>query len=98
LYADDLVEGVVVTEWGKGTPPIGQAFDAWERECDRRFDTLKANEEELNRIFIDILRFTGRTYAEVEDKDVTVRRADLGREIAQSHQLRRGCVCWAVLA
>ncbi len=30
------------------------AYEAWEYQCQLRFDTLKTNEEELNRIFIDI--------------------------------------------
>ena len=29
-------------------------YKAWEEECRQRFDTLKHNEEELNKIFIDI--------------------------------------------
>ncbi len=42
-----------------------------------RFDTLKANEEELNRIFIDIYGLQDELTPEVEDKDVTVRKTDL---------------------
>ena len=33
---------------------IADKYREWEEECRRRFDTLKANEEELNRIFIEI--------------------------------------------
>ena len=33
---------------------ISQAFKNWEMVCEERFQCLKANEEELNRIFIDI--------------------------------------------
>jgi hypothetical protein len=33
---------------------IRDKFAARECECNERFNTLKANEEELNRIFIDI--------------------------------------------
>ena len=33
---------------------ISDKFTAWEAECNQRFNQLKANEEELNRIFIDI--------------------------------------------
>ncbi len=33
---------------------ISEKFKEWEKECEDRFNTLKANEEELNRIFIDI--------------------------------------------
>ena len=33
---------------------ISEAFTRWQKECDDRFNRLKSNEEELNRIFIDI--------------------------------------------
>lgn len=62
-------------------PTIAEAFEQWQAECDNRFNQLKANEEELNRIFIDIYGLQDELTPEVEDKDVTVRKADLGRDI-----------------
>jgi hypothetical protein len=53
---------------------IENAFDFWREECEKRFSTLKSNEEELNRIFIDIYGLQDELTPEVEDKDVTVRR------------------------
>ena len=58
---------------------IADKYAAWERECEKRFQKLKQNEEELNRIFIDIYGLQDELTSEVEDKDVTVRRADLTR-------------------
>ena len=60
---------------------ISEAFAQWQVECDDRFNRLKANEEELNRIFIDIYGLQNELTPEVEDKDVTVRKADLQRDI-----------------
>ena len=60
---------------------ISDKFKEWEAECDARFNQLKANEEELNRIFIDIYGLQDELNPEVEEKDVTVRKADLQREI-----------------
>ena len=60
---------------------ISDKYREWEEECRERFDRLKANEEELNRIFIDIYGLQNELTPEVEDKDVTVRLADLNREI-----------------
>lgn len=60
---------------------ISDKFNQWEEECQERFDTLKANEEELNRIFIEIYGLQDELTPEVADKDVTVRLADLQREI-----------------
>lgn len=60
---------------------LADAFNVWETECRLRFDTLKANEEELNRIFIEIYGLQDELTPEVEDKDVTVRLADKERDI-----------------
>ena len=62
-------------------PTIAEAFSQWQAECEDRFQQLKANEEELNRIFIDIYGLQDELMPEVEDKDVTVRKADLSRDI-----------------
>ena len=53
---------------------ISDKFTAWQAECEERFQQLKANEEELNRIFIDIYGLQDELSPEVEDKDVTVHR------------------------
>ena len=71
---------------------ISDKFAAWEAECDQRFNQLKANEEELNRIFIDIYGLQDELTPEVEDKDVTVRRADLTREIKSLLSYAVGCM------
>ena len=71
---------------------IAEAFDQWQAECDNRFSQLKANEEELNRIFIDIYGLQDELTPEVEDKDVTVRKADLGRDIRSFISYAVGCM------
>lgn len=73
-------------------PTIAEAFDQWQAECDDRFNQLKANEEELNRIFIDIYGLQDELTPEVEDKDVTVRKADLGRDIRSFISYAVGCM------
>ena len=73
-------------------PTIAEAFDQWQAECDERFNQLKANEEELNRIFIDIYGLQDELTPEVEDKDVTVRKADLGRDIRSFISYAVGCM------
>ncbi len=54
--------------------PIAECFDCWTAECEERFTKLKANEEELNRIFIEIYGLQDELKPDVEDKDVTVCR------------------------
>jgi hypothetical protein len=75
-----------------GERTITAAFDKWELEAAQRFDTLKANEEELNRIFIDIYDLQDELTPEVDDKDVTVRRANLLREIRSLISYAVGCM------
>lgn len=71
---------------------LSACFIAWENECNERFNQLKANEEELNRIFIDIYGLQDELTPEVEDKDVTVRKADLRREIRSLISYAVGCM------
>lgn len=71
---------------------IAEAFAQWKAECNDRFNQLKANEEELNRIFIDIYGLQDELTPEVEDKDVTVRKADLGRDIRSFISYAVGCM------
>lgn len=71
---------------------ISEAFAQWQAECDDRFNQLKANEEELNRIFIDIYGLQDELIPEVEDKDVTVRKADLQRDIKGLLSYAVGCM------
>lgn len=57
-----------------GERTVANAYSKWKEEANNRFNALKANEEELNRIFIDIYGLQDELTPEVEDKDVTVHR------------------------
>lgn len=74
------------------SPTIVDAYTAWKHECNDRFEQLKANEEEMNRIFIDIYGLQEELTPEVEEKDVTVRKADLQREIKSLISYAVGCM------
>ena len=71
---------------------ISESYSRWKSECEERFEKLKANEEELNRIFIDIYGLQDELTPEVEDKDVTVRKADLGRDVRSFISYAVGCM------
>lgn len=71
---------------------ISEAYNLWSDECESRFNTLKSNEEELNRIFIDIYGLQDELDPYVEDKDVTVRKADLVRDIKSFISYAVGCM------
>lgn len=73
-----------------GTPPnyrLETSFTMWKQACESRFQQLKANEEELNRIFIDIYGLQDELTPEVADKDITVHRIfDTKEDVPESMQ------------
>lgn len=77
---------------GKYVTRLEDHYYAWKNECKERFENLQINEEELNRIFIDIYGLQDELTPEVEDKDVTVRKADLGRDIRSFISYAVGCM------
>lgn len=60
---------------------VEAAFNQWKQEAQDRFDQLKKNEEELNKIFIDLYDLQDELSPEESDKEVSVRKAHLGRDI-----------------
>lgn len=71
---------------------IAEKYEAWAKECDARFERLRSNEEELNEIFIRLYGLQDETSCEVEDKEITVLRADLQREIRSLLSYAVGCI------
>ncbi len=53
---------------------ISDKYEQWKEECEQRFLKLKENEEELNRIFIDIYGLNDELTPDVAEKDITVHR------------------------
>lgn len=71
---------------------ISNRFERWTAECDDRFNKLKANEEELNRIFARIYGMENEVPIEVPDDKVSVRRADLVRDVKSLVSYGVGCI------
>lgn len=71
---------------------LSDVYRAWESECNERFIKLQIDEEELNRIFIEIYGLQDELTPEVEDKDVTVRKADLQRDMRSFISYAVGCM------
>lgn len=69
-----------------------QAFNNWSDFADEQFRQLKADEEELNRIFIKIYGLEDELTPEVEDDDITIRRADRERDIRSFISYAVGCM------
>ena len=93
---DATAVGASMQYYYGGHPEVGSPLELcymlWQGECNERFNQLKSNEEELNRIFIDIYGLQDELTPEVEDKDVTVRKADLTRDIKSLISYAVGCM------
>ena len=71
---------------------IADCFEEWKQFTENQFTKLKANEEELNSIFIEIYGLQNELTPEVDDKDVTIRKADLQRDIRSLVSYAVGCM------
>lgn len=66
---------------------LQEKYEARKAEVNARFEQLRANEEELNRIFAKIYNMEGEVPIEVEDKYVSVARIfDTADEIPESYK------------
>lgn len=71
---------------------VEDAFNNWSDFTEKQFNQLKQNEEELNRIFIDIYGLQDELTPEVEDEDITIRKADLVRDVKSLISYAVGCM------
>ena len=71
---------------------VQNAYINWEKECDTRFNQLKMNEEELNKIFIEIYGLKDELTPEVDEKSVTIRKADFQSDIKSFISYAVGCI------
>ena len=74
------------------TISLVEIFNQWQKECNIRFNQLKSNEEELNRIFINIYGLQDELMPGVEEKDVTIHKADMDRDIRSFISYVVGCI------
>ena len=70
---------------------IESSFSQWSQFTESSFHQLKDNEKELNLIFIDIYGLQDEITADVDDEDVTIRKADLERDIRSFVSYAVGC-------
>ena len=71
---------------------IKDKFDAWEKEAQARFDQLKSNEEELNKIFINLYGLQDELDYHVKDEEISVSLADKERDIKSLISYAVGCM------
>ena len=71
---------------------IKDAFENWKSICEKNFYAVKRNEEELNKIFINSYNLNDEIYANIEDSEITIRKANLEREIKSLISYAVGCM------
>ncbi|AUG56532.1 BREX-1 system adenine-specific DNA-methyltransferase PglX [Acetivibrio saccincola] len=76
----------------KEADTIEGAFTNWSNFAENQFNQLKANEEELNRIFIEIYGLQDELTPEVADEDITISKADRERDIKSFISYAAGCM------
>lgn len=89
---EQLSAGMHSDERRKDVTLLSERYNRWKQECDRRFYELKENEEELNSIFISIYDLQNEISPDVDEKDITVRKSDLQRDICSLISYAVGCM------
>lgn len=91
-HSEQLSYGIHSEDRRKWVTLISERFKRWNRDCNYRFEQLKESEETLNRIFARIYRVEGEVPIEVSDGKVSVRKADLDRDIRALVSYGVGCI------
>ena len=76
----------------KNENTIKLAYGNWQQKCEERFEKLRQNEEILNHFFIGIYGLQSELKQDVDDKDITVRKAELSRDIRSFVSYAVGCM------
>lgn len=74
------------------TSKLEDAYQRWQEHTKRAFQTLKKNEEAINRIFIDAYGLEEEISEEILDQDINYRQADLLRDIKAFISYGVGCM------
>ncbi|SDK39637.1 BREX-1 system adenine-specific DNA-methyltransferase PglX [Natronincola ferrireducens] len=71
---------------------IKEAYNQWESFTENQFNRLKANEEVLNKMFIEIYGLQDVLTPEVEEKEITIKKANRERDIKSLISYAVGCM------
>lgn len=88
----DFTQHPLLPETDQHAILIKDNYSRWANECQERFDALRVNEEELNRIFAKIYNMEGEVPIEIPDEKVGVRLADKERDIKSLISYGIGCI------
>ena len=71
---------------------IQEMFKDWEDRCEDSFIKVKSNEEEINKLLIDTYGLQSVLSPKINDSDVTIRKADLYRDVSSLISYAVGCM------
>ena len=71
---------------------IQEAFNIFSKECDERFNLVFNNENQLNKIFINIYGLEGQVEGKIDSKNITIRKANKERDIKSLISFSVGCM------
>lgn len=74
------------------TSSIKSTFEKWEQLTENQFSLLKSNEEEFNSLFIEMYGMQDELTPDVDEKNVSIRKADLERDIKSFISYSIGCM------
>lgn len=76
----------------QGTNKIEEAFNNWNGFAEEQFYQLKNNEEELNKMFIEIYGLQEEMTPDISESSVTIRKAEKERDIKSFISYAVGCM------
>ena len=89
---EQIEDGINNDECRKAVPAISERYKRWAEKCEYRFLRVKNSEEKLNRRFIEIYNLQDKMDASVQNEDITLRHADLSRDIRSLLSYAVGCM------
>ena len=67
-------------------------FNTWKELCNKRYERIKKNEEEINKYFIRLYCLENEIIPDVNETEISIRRADWIREIKSLISYAIGCM------
>ena len=91
-YARHPLVAIAFAQNDKTEIKLSRCFEYWKEDCDSRIALLRTNEERINKIFIDLYELGNELSPTIDDKDISVRNADLKQEICWLLSYAVGCM------
>ena len=92
FIAHPFVKKAIALKANNESLKIENVYTLVSHECNERFNELKNNEEQLNRLFIDIFGFDGGFDFSVDNDDITISLPELQSDIKSFISYAVGCM------